>query len=477
MGIKIGDQEFNEIELKTLAKAGVLQIGQKHDPGSTTLTAGPLHGVFHGASTQFGVFSSAGVRPERFNATQRPPSMLSVIPFKKSDLINEIIEIVTGVTAGTGNNATTFCGNPPVYGQLKTCKQTYTFGEIFFGTRLNDLTKIGQRRNRADIPGRIYNDAATNNPFIPQIPGVTGIGDTMSQLQNEFYTAGIGLEREVVQVNWSGSAGTQNSTYRGVMTQWAGLDNQIKTGYVDADNSIACPAADSVVQSFNTTITGTDANSLDFVEAAHDVYRAVVQRAQDVGLTWNGVIVMRREHFIRATDVWACAYSTYRCSGAQYEEQNVDGFQTQALRMQMLQGQYLLFDDVQVPVVFDGGIPRETVANNTYKSDMYFVPLSADGVPTLYYDHIDMGNQYTQEFVNFVGGSEKRVINNGLYLVAKRDTGFCMEYHFAAKVRLILEAPFLAGRLDDTQYTYFAKTRDAIPGQSLYEDGGVTYRS
>jgi hypothetical protein len=475
--VMIGGVDYSEVELKALEKAGVLQIAQKHDPGSTTLTAAPLHGAFHGAPTQFGIFSTPGVKPQRFNATPRPQSIMNLIPFRKSDLINEIIEIVTGVTAGAGNNATTFCGNPPVYGQLKTCQQAYTFGRIFFGTRLNDLTQIGQRKNRADIPAEILNDAMTNNPLLPQVPGIQAIGDTMSQLRTEFYTAGVGLEREAVQVNWSGTQGTENNTYRGIMTQWSGLDNQIKTGYTDAVNGLACSAADSVVSSFNTSITGTDSNSLDFVEASHDVYNALKQRAKRVGLSVAWVIVMREEHFIRATDAWACAYSTYRCSGAQYAEQNTDAMQTQALRIQMLQGQYLLFDGVQVPVQFDDGIPREVVANNTYKSDMYFVPLSADGIPTLYYDYFDMENAYSREFAEFVGGTNTRVINGGLYLVGKRETPFCQEYQFAAKLRLILEAPFLAGRLDDTQYTFFQKIRDSIPGQSFYANGGVTYRS
>jgi hypothetical protein len=474
--VMIGGVDYSEVELKALAKAGVIQIGQKHDPASTTLTAAPLQGPFHGAATQFGIFSTPGVRQTRFNATPRPQSIMSIIPFKKSDLVNEIVEIVTGVTDGAGNNAANFCGNPPAYGQLKICQQAYTFGSIYFKTQLNDLTQIGQRKNRADVPGEILNDAMTNNPLIPQVPGVQGVGNGFSQLQNEFYTAGIGLERSVVQVNWSGTAGTANNTYRGVMVQWSGLDNQIKTGYTDAVNGLACSAADSIVSSFNTIITGTDSNSLDFVEATHDVYNALKQRAKRVGLGVTWAVVMREEHFIRATDAWACAYSTYRCSGAQYAEQNTDAMQTQALRIQMLQGQYLLFDGVQVPVQFDDGIPRETVANNTYKSDMYFIPLSADGIPTLYYDFFDMENQYSREFAEF-SGSETRVINGGLYLVGKRSTPFCLEHHFAAKVRLILEAPFLAGRLDDTQYTFTQKIRDSIPGQSFYANGGVTYRS
>jgi hypothetical protein len=42
-------------------------------------------------------------------------------------------------------------------------------------------------------------------------------------------------------------------------------------------------------------------------------------------------------------------------------------------------------------------------------------------------------------------------------------------------MRLILEAPFLAGRLDDVWYTYLPKSRSAMPGASLYANGGLSY--
>ena len=65
MLIKIAEKEYNETELAVLSKAGVLQIGQKNDPASTTLTATPLHGPFHGNANQFGIFSDGTVRPGR----------------------------------------------------------------------------------------------------------------------------------------------------------------------------------------------------------------------------------------------------------------------------------------------------------------------------------------------------------------------------------------------------------------------------
>jgi hypothetical protein len=63
-------------------------------------------------------------------------------------------------------------------------------------------------------------------------------------------------------------------------------------------------------------------------------------------------------------------------------------------------------------------------------------------------------------------------------MVGLRSTGLCREYHFAMRARLILEAPFLAGRLDNVTYSYrTAEWRDAYPGASAYVNGGISRRS
>ncbi len=282
--IMINGKSFTPDEVAVLAKADMLQLGQKHDPASTTLTAAPLNGPFHGNANQFGIFSVGNARPQRFAHVPRMGHVGALLPLMKTDLVNERFEILTGVTAAAGTNATNFCGNPPETPQLKTCAQTATFGELHFKTKLGDVTQTGQRRNRTDLPGELYNQAAVDNPLLPQVPGVDAIGPSMSLLRQEFYEAGVGAERAIAAVDYRGTAGTQNSTYWGVQKQWNGFDQLIKTGYADADNGLVCPAADSVVSAYNAEIDGTDTNGSDFVEAAHDVYYALQQRAR----CWHG---------------------------------------------------------------------------------------------------------------------------------------------------------------------------------------------
>jgi hypothetical protein len=67
-------------------------------------------------------------------------------------------------------------------------------------------------------------------------------------------------------------------------------------------------------------------------------------------------------------------------------------------------------------------------------------------------------------------------MNNGMFLVGSRSTGLCKEYHFQARMRLILETPFLAGRLDDIRFTFRAPIRNSDPADTYYyADGGRTY--
>ena len=89
-----------------------------------------------------------------------------------------------------------------------------------------------------------------------------------------------------------------------------------------------------------------------------------------------------------------------------------------------------------------------------------------------------MDNAATTEFVNFMGNTNIKTINNGMMLVGQRDLGLCLEFHFQAQMRLILDTPWLAARIDDVSFSYTnVATRTAVPGTSLYVNGGISYRA
>lgn len=477
MLIQIKDKEYSPEELAVLAKAGVLGIAQKNDPASLTLSAPALHGPLQGNNAQYGLFTHPGVRPERWSAMSNPNSWLNILSVGPSDLANERLEIMTGQTADGSTNATGFCGDAPVPGKLKTCQQLYVFGDFHGKTDLNALPLIGQRKDRSDMSARILNQAAIENPFQPEV--LRSITDTRSQLSHDLYRFGNAVARSTELVSIQGVAATDNSRF-GWFHEFTGLDSQIKTGYVDVVSNVTCPAADSLVESYNALVTGThsDGSGRTFTATWFDTMYALRDRAAQVGM--NGVqwaVVMRQEMFRTVAEVLSNDYNFYQVTGAQYKERNSTGELIQALRRDMMAGGYLLDDQGQtVPVIFSEGLTNPPVANNTYVSDILIVPVSWNGTPLIRLDYFPMNNSYIEEFAGFVNPDTINIINNGMYMVGQANTPLCVEFHFAARMRLILETPFLAGRIDDIRYTYFAKSRQAIPGSSLYVDGGVSAR-
>lgn len=478
MGVLVNGVEFTEKQISEMSKAGLLNIGQKNDPSSSTPTAS---GTFQGQSftnpNQYGIFSNPGVRPERFSALQRPRSMAQLLRPQKSEYGNEIVSIMTGQTAGVANNQTDWCAPGALAGVLKACQQTYVFGNMKMATRIVPLQEVGLLRNRADIPGEILNSPPRDNPFIPE--RMYQITNTRSQLQYELFTLGNQIERSFETELWRGVAGT-NTGVIGWWKDFAGLDSLVKTGYVDSVTGVACPAADSIVINWNADV-GATVNGANVVQSFADQYYAVNDTARQVGL--DGVqfaFVMRVEQFRALTEVWSCQYLTYRCQSSNAGQPIVvTGEENNRLRLEMQQGQYLLIDGTPVPVIFSDGIQLERLGSanpNILRSDAYLLPISWNGRPLIRPEYHDMGNVYAREFAGIVYPSAE-FLNDGMYMMNKREAGGCVELEISMKMRVFLEVPFLAVRWDDVSYSYGAQTRVADPATTfLYKNGGVTYR-
>jgi hypothetical protein len=481
--IQIGDKSYTPEEIEVLSKAGVLNIGQKNDPASATLTAQALHGPFQGNSAQLGLFGGVGVRPDRFSAMPQVADGLvaaiaSMGGLSRSQFTNERLDILTGQTGGGTTNATGFCGNPPSVGNLKVMRRDFTWGNYYVKTDLNALALLGQFNTRADVPGQIINGGSANNPLIPDIMFSPGLND-QSQLRIELYKIGVDLSRTMEVVAQRGSAGVDNSR-TGWFAEFAGLESQITTGFTDAPTGLAASVVDSVVVAYNAGITGTaaDGSGRRFFNVLRDTWRALKLRAQRAGMGGTVFAIVARPELIeRIVEVAATQSAIYSGVGAQYAEINRDGEAIENRRVQMLSGQYVLLDGVQVPLISSEGQSLEGIANNTYRNDVFIVPMNWMGTPLTRIEWFPMDNTSTSEFASAFGNTGVGTLNNGMFLTGNRNTGLCIEYHFQARFRLILETPFLAARVDNVEYSYVLNTTEAIPGGSLYRDGGVSYRT
>lgn len=480
MAIQIGGKAFDEATVQNMIDAGLLGAGAKHDTSSTTPNAVPLHGPFPGSATQFGLWSQPGGRSGVWNATPRTRSFAGAIPMYPTVIQQELIDIATGVTAGSGNNQVSACVVGPKPGSLKAMRISAIFGIIHESTKIFDVTQAGMRRNRADVDREFYNSARVQNNWIPDVPGIDGQGSINSVMRSEMLALGIDLERNISQVHFLGSAGTEDNAYRGIARQWNGLDQLIKTGYVDSVTGLAAQAADSTVVSFNADADGgTDASGRTLVGALIDTHFSMVDYLGRIGVSPDYALVMRPDMFRAIAAVWSCSYSTTRCTSSAAGTPLVrDAVSIRAEYEAILNGQYLPMEGTNVPVLMDDSIPREGLGPGYFKSDIYGVALRGNGRPVIYGEFFDMNNPEAMEVVDLAGMSEASTttINGGLYRVFKRVTGGCVEYDFFSRPRLITDAPFMHFRLDDIRYHAAYNQHDARPGESYYFNGGVSYR-
>jgi hypothetical protein len=474
----MADKQYTIEELKELRDA--MGLAEKHDPASTTLYTPTLQGPFQGSTTQFGLFTYPGVRPERYSAMARPYSFAQALGAPTaSQFYEELLSVLLGQTEASGTNAETWCDNPPEVGNAKECKQAFYWGQYFVKTQLNAVPEIGQLRNRSDVPGSVmpgFSNPEMRNPLIPDL--FYRLVDTRDQLAYELWKIGVEFERTIDVVGVAGdNSQAYTATEHGWTSEFTGIDSMIKTGYTDVKTSQTCAAMDSVVITFGADVGATipsepAASARNITIAITELVRAVRNRARKMGYGANvsWYFLMREEAFHRVVEEYACNYASYRCSGSGANNLVTMATETQKLMLDMIAGQYLLVDGVAYPVVFSEGIPQ-TNAAGTFTSDIYLVPDTWNGQKLTYLQYFPMDNQYATQFRGFADSDDITILNNGLWIAGVNSTGLCKEYEFGCKMRLIMETPFLAGRLDNVSYYFTTEIRNALPGSSFYANG------
>lgn len=429
-----------------------------------------------------GLFSSPALESPLISAVMLPEQgLVSLLPAPKpSQFSHPLYGIITGVTATTGSEPTGVCDDPPVAGLAKLCTHTAPFGRFSRMTRVFDADRIGETTNR----GEHYDFRIINNPLnqagwmVPSSLPMLG-GMTNSEIAKAMFEFGVSWSRDFARVIYDGNPATGNTAGGGYKEFW-GLDTLINTGYRDAETGVACPAADSVVLSFgNKTIAG---NGSDIVRTITHIWRYLNYNAGAMGLKpvqW--AISMRWGAFNELTEIWPCAYLTYRCqlSGSN-QSVNIDGGEQVRMRDDMRNGQYLLIDGVRVPVAIDEAIAETEPLAGVFSSSMYFVPLTVlGGVAVTYLEYFNYeGANGTMDAIREFGvGSFFKSSDNGRFLVhIKPPNNFCIQLLAKTQPRLVLLAPFLAARLQHVRYTPVVHERESFTDSGYWTDGGATDR-
>lgn len=398
-----------------------------------------------------------------------------------TNYMQELYGIITGQTASTGEEQTAPCADSaPVAGDLKLCQQTWVFGEMTMNSKSIRMDNLGELYNSASP----INLQLINNPFATEIATQavpmqvneifrSAIAKSVVELANDF-------KRRYARLAWDGNPGNTSGNSGGYL-EYNGLNRIVNTGYRDAVTGTVCSAADSLVLDANSTIVQNNAGVVvrNFVEA----YRSRQKLADDIGM--SGVQfawVMRYQLFLALTDIWPCAYLTYRCYTAAPSGSSATGFvdtsAQAALRDEMRRGRFLLIDGVQVPVIIDNTLDEANTGNGNFESNAYLLPLAGGGMgQLLYMEYFNYRNQYGLggQLAGAFAGQNFRVSADGRFVtVLLPVTGFCQQVQMRTRKRIILRTPFLAARIDNLQYNVYVHEREWQPGTSFFENGGNT---
>jgi hypothetical protein len=426
-----------------------------------------------------GLLTYPGARPAMWNLTPRVGTFINKLPLYPSRNEKEIYEFITGVTAQTGTNPANYCATPMKGGKMKAGQIIAQYGQFFKGTDEINVMQAGRFKNRSDVRRRLLNtgyDEITNNPFIP-MPINAGPESLNTIVGKTFLEFGQGVLLDFAYVLWRGNITKDNTqTYPGFIKEFNGFDQWIKTGYTDVVSGSVTPSLDSQVVNYNATLGS------QFVLKLSNMIRTLIVEAElknTPNVIWE--LVMHPRAMFPIFDIWACNYMTARCMPTESNGQILDQTGINRLRDEMIRGRYLLIDGERFTVSFDAGIEATLDATGEWTSDVYIVPMDdGRGNALSYFEYMprDAANNDELAEIMQLAPGEWRVMNGGLYLAGfKKREAFCLEWQFGSEVRLIVERPDLAGRIDNVKFTSDTPFNDPYPGATYHKNGGTTFRA
>lgn len=460
----------------------LLLTKNKADIDITTPTAQALH-------DNGGLLSWGAMRPQIVNAMVVPRSALdTILPVRPSNMRDVLYPILTGMTASTGTHPTEPCEPGKQPGNLKLCNQVFPWGRIVASSKVIDTKEVSWRKDRTDfLDYRIIgNPLAAANTTIP------GAGSPQRALANdvesELFKLWVAYYRDNMDMLYTGDyAAYQALTPSQGHFPFNGLDILINDGKVDVMTGDACSAADSLVEDAGGLDIAT--NSSFYVNLMSDM---LYNRQREAGRTGLGPVTfawsMDEGSFRALSRVWPCAYNTSGCmvGGAGMNPSNVSPDVQRRMQDEMYNGKYLLFDGVRVPVIIEETetIGGTSVLNGngtrTYTVNFKLIPLQSpafDGGWITYKERLSFtdaaGQISTQQAMRMLNASEPaQFFEGGTVLMLTEHKLGCVYVTLFKFERLIMEAPFLAARLDNVTYTPRYAERSAFPGGPGFDTGG-----
>lgn len=427
-----------------------------------TSAGAPLHGPG-------GLLGYPGLNKQIVNAMIMPRGIAGRIPVVKSANTNELYPVLTGQLSSTGNEPTAACAEWPTVGAFKTCAQTFPFGQQGRQSQVLNIKYAGQTINRGEfrdnvLLGRPGGDVPTPGPINWQRIFQTEYEYKLGELFN-------GYARDYARNVYTGNA-TTTAGSQGYI-QYNGLDRQIRTGKIDARTGAACAAVDSLVIDFNGVSINSSGGTVYALLA--NAINNMERLSEQLGLEVKWVITMRYGAWLTLTNVWPCIYATTGCFASDIvrtsslEEQVNFRDRLRNTRMLPIEGKEyeVVIDDTISETVAAGGVV------GTYQSDIYLLPLTVNGQPSLFWEYFDMNAEAVAAASRMAPMGFFDVLDNGRFLFSRlAPTHTCVQVEIVERPRLILLTPFLAARFQNLRYTYSIHEREWDPASEYFANGG-----
>ncbi len=475
------------------ALAGIMQNGSKEDqrdpwgallqnPGNYVMGQKAISGVPnavypHGPG---GLFSTLGLDNVVINAHMSPEGLDSVLPVYGTRYMNPIYGFLTGFSEDGGSEPDGPCDDC-LGGTLQGCQQTAQFGHVCRGSDEIHIPRITDLVNRGET---------TALTLLGDVMGPSGIVRTPTTTRGwinmvtraEMVKVGILLQRWAYQVLWSGNpANNMNGGY----AEPPGLEMQVREGIVDIHTQELCSALDSYVVDFGCTDVEGAVGGFDLVSWISNMVWWIGRNARRMKLNpTKHVFVGRPDLFEALTAIWPCRYLTDRCQNSQGTAVGVINDATNTtMRDAMRNGSYLLVRGKKIPFIQDDGMTEENadagsdyyndcLAAGEFMSDLFYLPLMAKGMKTLYWEHKDYAP--LNRAIADVHATDSMWTDGGRLFWTNQKLRGCVKLSAEMDIRPILRTPHIAGRIDSIVYSTVRHSRSPFYNDPYFLKGGTS---
>jgi hypothetical protein len=258
--------------------------------------------------------------------------------------------------------------------------------------------------------------------------------------------------------------------------QYRGLDLLVADNKVDAISGVRCPAADSVVFDFNGTNASTSGATVYGIIA--NIVTNLERLQVQLGFDTKWALTMTYRAYWALTQIWPCVYATAGCVSPNTIVRTSSLEEQANMRDDMRARNVLKIEGKDYEVVIDDMIAETPAAGGvvgTYQSNIYFLPLTANGQPTLYWEYFQFDAQATAAAAAMAPTGYFTTLQNGRFLQSRLSpTHTCVQVEIVERPRLILMTPFLAAKFTNLRYNITVAGRDAYPDQTYFANGGGT---